>query len=522
ICSISASSVAQQIKTPLMGWASWNNYRVNINENIIKKQADALVASGLSAVGFKYVNIDDGYFNQRYADGTFRLDSIKFPNGMKAVADYIHQKGLRAGFYSEAGANTCGSIWDAQQGGIGGGLYGHDEQDIHLFMKTWGFDYLKVDFCGGLQQKLDERTRYTAVKQAIDRTGRTDINFNVCRWQFPGTWVTKIANSWRISQDITPDWKSIVSIIRKNTFLAAYADQGHYNDMDMLEVGRGLTNEEDKSHFSLWCILSSPLILGNDLTNLSQQTKDILTNTEVIAVNQDTTGLQARLIADNGKGLQIWAKNLNGRISKERAVVLFNAGETTEDMTVSWRMLHLKGNIKVRDLWAHRDLSALSDTAFTAKVPPHGVVMLKVTGAENILQQTFEAEYSYMNNYSLLESTVVKPHQADVARDTSCSGGAKAVSLGNNAGNWIEFRDVFANKSGIYRLTITYLCADDRDIAVQVNGKESLVRKLNAGSLTKAGNRTVAVRLTKGRNTIRLSNAKGWMPDIDKINIDVK
>lgn len=519
VCHAMAAG-AQKIKSPIMGWASWNNYRVNISENIIKKQATALVSSGLSAFGYQYVNIDDGYFNNRYADGRFRLDSIKFPNGMKVVADYIHSKGLKAGFYSEAGANTCGSIWDAQQGGVGGGLLGHDQQDISLFLKDWGFDYLKVDFCGGLEQKLDEKERYTAIANAIRQTGRTDINYNVCRWQFPGTWVTKLANSWRISGDINPSWKSILAIIEKNTFLAQYASQGHYNDMDMLEVGRGLSQEEDQSHFSMWCILSSPLILGNDLTQLSEQTKNILTNAEVIAVNQDTTGLQAKLVSDNGKGLQVWAKHLNGKLSNERAVVLFNASEKPEKMSVSWKQLCLTGKIGLRDLWKHEDIMVQGDTSFAATVPAHGVVMLKATGT-NVLQRIFEAEYAYMNNYGLLEKTVLQPNQANVVKGQAFSGGAKAMSLGGNPDNWIEFRDVFAPETANYQLTISYLSAVDRQMWVSVNGKTFLLNKLNSGAWDKSADKLVRIKLNRGNNSIRFYNETGLMPDLDRIQVNV-
>ncbi|TDD97010.1 glycoside hydrolase family 27 protein [Flavobacterium cellulosilyticum] len=203
---------------------------------------------------------------------------------MKSLADHIHSVSLKAGFYSEAGINTCGSIWSNSPGGVGGGLYHHDQQDIDTIFKSWGYDFLKVDFCGGQEQKLDEKTRYTEIKMAIDNTGRNDINYNVCRWQFPGVWITSLADSWRISHDINfkpgsiPQWSSILSILDLNTYLAPFASPGHYNDMDMLEVGRGLSAEEDKSHFSMWCILSSPLLLGNVLSAMNQQTVDMLTN----------------------------------------------------------------------------------------------------------------------------------------------------------------------------------------------------------------------------------------------------
>ncbi|HOD88942.1 MAG TPA: alpha-galactosidase [Bacteroidales bacterium] len=510
-----------------MGWSSWNNYGHNINDSIIKAQADAMVYSGLADLGFKYINIDDGFFDGRNADGSLRINATKFPYGMKTLADYIHSKGLKAGFYSEAGANTCGSIWGAQTGGVDGGLYNHDQQDIDSIFKSWGFDFLKVDFCGGQQQGLDEETRYTQIKTAINNTGRTDINFNVCRWQFPGAWVCSVADSWRMSGDINltpgsiPSWNEILKIIDQNTFLAAYASPGHYNDMDMLEVGRGLSFEEDKSHFSIWCILSSPLVLGNDLANMSEQTKSILTNPEVIAVNQDTTGLQARRIWDNGSGLQVWAKNLNGKLSNERAVVLFNRRDTAASISVKWKDLNLEGPATVRDLWERRDLRIM-DSMFTADVPSHGVVMLKVVGKQNKLQQVFEAEYAWINTFNLTKNSKILPNQGRAVVDTLCSGLAKVAWLGNSADNYIEFRDVYVYSDGKYKLSISYISGENRNITLSVNGIDKVLKKLNSGDWKTIDNKTITVKLNKGYNTIRLSNANGWMPDVDKIQLKVK
>jgi len=501
-----------------MGWASWNNYRVNISDSIIKRQTDAMVSSGLAAAGYKYINIDDGFFNGRHADGSLRIDSIKFPNGMKTVADYIHSKGLKAGFYSEAGANTCGSIWDAQKGGIGVGLFNHEQQDIDSIFKNWGYDFLKVDYCGGQVQKLDEKTRYTAIKNAIDNTGRTDINFNVCRWQFPGVWVTSVADSWRISGDIDPSWGSVTSIIDLNTFLAAYSSPGHYNDMDMLEVGMGMTAEEDKSHFSMWCMMSAPLALGNDLTTITQQTKAILTNAEVIAVDQDTTGLQAHLISDNGAGLQIWVKNLNGKQSKERAVVLFNRKATAASMSVKWKDINLSGPATVRNLWSHTDLGSM-DSMYTVTVPSHGVIMLKVVGKQCKLQEVFEGEYAWINNFNLTQNSVVIANQGRAVTDAKCSGRAKASWLGNRDDNFIEFRDIYASEAGYYYLTIYYISGENRSATLSVNGIDTVLTNLNSGGWAAISHTTCSIKLNKNYNTVRFSNATGYLPDLDKIQV---
>jgi hypothetical protein len=510
---------SQALKSPLMGWASWNNYAVNISESIIKIQANAMVSSGLSAAGYKYINIDDGFFNGRYANGGLRLDTVKFPHKMKYLADYIHTKGLKAGYYSDAGANTCGSQYNGQTGGIGGGLFSHDQQDVDTIFRSWGFDFLKVDYCGGLVQKLDEKARYTAIRTAMNNTGRSDINYNVCRWEFPGAWVTTVADSWRISVDINLSWTSVLSNLDRNAYLAAFCSQGHYNDMDMLEVGRGLTAEEDKSHFSMWCIMSSPLILGNDMTSISKTTKSILTNDEVIAVNQDTTGLQAKIVTDNAKGLQVWAKPLNGKLSKERAVVLFNRTSSAATMAVKWKDLNLAGSATVRDLWSHVDLGSM-DSLYTATVPSHGVVMLKVAGTAK-LQEVFEAEYGWINNFNLKSNSALVANQGLASVDTTCSGRAKAGWLGNSADNYLEFRDIYANTAGSYNLKITYISGENRTATMTLNGKDTVLTALNSGSWASSKTNTYRIVLKQGYNIIRFANATAWMPDMDKIQLDL-
>ncbi len=518
ICLLMTLSAISESVTPLMGWASWNHFDVRISEKIIKEQADAMVSSGLAAAGYNYINIDDGFFNGRYSDGSFRIDSIKFPNGMKILADYIHSKNLKAGFYSEAGENTCGCYYNKQTGGAGVGLYNHDESDINLFLKIWGFDFLKVDYCGGKRQKLDEQTRYTDIKKTIDKTSRNDINFNVCRWQFPGTWVTNNADSWRIGTDIKAKWASVVLMIDENTFLSPYVSPGHYNDMDMLEVGRGMTFEEDKSHFSMWCIMSSPLVLGNDLSKITQQTKEIITNAEVIAVNQDTTGLQATLISDNAAGLQVWAKNLNGKRSNEHAVILLNRTEKASDISFKLEDLNIIGSASMRDLWLHKNLGSFN-TEFKANVPAHGAVMLKVVNKESKLQEVFEAENGWLNNFNLTKNSVKVPNQGKFVRDSIFSGLAKVVSIGKNAENYLEFRDVYSNISGNFNLRIYFSCKEEREAIISVNGSEMTLNELNSEGLVSVI--TIPVQLKKGYNYIRISNPDGFTPDIDKIQVDL-
>lgn len=367
-------------KPPTMGWASWNNFRIDINEDIIKAQADAMVAKKLNDAGYSFINIDDGFFGGRDNNGNLLVHKKRFPNGMKALAEYIHSKGLKAGIYSDAGINTCASKWDNDTIGAGMGLYGHDWQDLTLFLKEWNYDFLKVDWCGGEWLGLDEQTRYTEIA-TIAKTIKPSAIFNVCRWQFPGKWVTQIADSWRISADISNKFKSITKIIDLNADLWMYSTKGHYNDMDMLQVGRGMTYDEDKTHFSMWCMMHSPLLLGNDLTNMSPQTLEIITNKEIIALDQSPFVYQARRLIDNGD-LEVWAKPLISTMSGEVAVALLNRSDKPDTISFDLSAVGIDAskNYLVRDLWQKKDLQPSSEKFIHMFVPTHGIVVLKIKG----------------------------------------------------------------------------------------------------------------------------------------------
>ena len=294
---------AQQFAPPIMGWSSWNTFHVNISDSLIRTQADAMVRLGLKDVGYTHINIDDGFFGWRDASGEMHPHPQRFPNGLKVVADYIHSKGLMAGIYSDAGANTCGSKYDADDHGFGAGLYGHEEQDARLYFRDWGFDFIKIDYCGaGTWLDLDEQKRYTAVCEAIKREAGHPVSINICRWAFPGVWAENIATSWRISRDILPNWSSIKYIIEKNMYLSAFAGDGHYNDMDMLEIGRGLKPSEEEVHVGMWCMMSSPMLIGCDLNKLNESSLALLKNRELLAINQDRLGLQAYVVLRQGPG----------------------------------------------------------------------------------------------------------------------------------------------------------------------------------------------------------------------------
>ncbi|OFX32367.1 MAG: alpha-galactosidase [Bacteroidetes bacterium GWF2_42_66] len=369
-----------EFRPPLMGWASWNNYRVNINEKIIKSQADAMVNLNLKDAGYTFINIDDGYFGGRNANGEIQSHEERFPCGMKNIADYIHSKGLNAGIYSDAGINTCASYYDKDTIGVGMGLYGHDEQDLQLFLKEWDFDFIKVDWCGGNWLGLDEQTRYTEIGQ-IARKIKPSVIYNVCRWQFPGKWVTQVADSWRISGDISNKFESILKIIDLNADLWRYCSCGHYNDMDMLQVGRGMTYEEDKTHFTMWCIMHSPLLLGNDLTQMSEQTRGVITNEDIIALNQSKFVYQARRLADHGE-LEVWGKPVDSTMSGEVAVALLNRTNETQSITFRLESVGIDSakGYTAKDLWSKAISEISNNSEISKEVPPHGVVVLKIKG----------------------------------------------------------------------------------------------------------------------------------------------
>ena len=370
ICSVALPAQ----NAPIMGWSSWNHFHINIDEKMIREQADAMISSGMYKAGYRFINIDDGYFGGRNSDGNLLTDTKKFPSGMRALTDYIHARKLKAGIYSDAGKNTCGSKYDNDPNGIGVGMYGHVERDCNLFFNDWKFDFLKVDWCGGDWMGLDEETEYTKIIHAV-KSINPEIVFNICRWQFPGEWAIKLADSWRISGDIRENFSSILRIIDLNADLHQYSSPGHYNDMDMLQVGRGMTYDEDKTHFSMWCMMNSPLLAGNDLRNMTRETIEILTNKEIIALNQDKGFRQATRLLREGD-IEIWVKPL-GKTGKQKAIAIMNRGEKTGQTALTPEKIGVSSTSKLRDLWLHENIGKLGKSR-TFTIPKHGIVVLKV------------------------------------------------------------------------------------------------------------------------------------------------
>ena len=379
LASVPASLGAQRpsdalAPTPPMGWNSWNKFGCDVSEQLIRETADAIVASGMKDAGYEYVVIDDCWQVARDSVGNILVDAERFPAGMKALADYVHARGLKFGLYSDAGTKTC-------QGRPGS--RGYEYQDARTYA-AWGVDYLKYDWCSHGTQNAE--ASYRLMRDALDASGRA-IVFSICEWgsNKPWLWAGGIGHLWRTTGDIQDCWDcrrdwggmGVVHILDLQVGLESYAGPGRWNDPDMLEVGNGgLSLEESRAHFSLWAILAAPLMAGNDLRAMSAETRGILTNREVIAVNQDPMGRQGRKVRDDGD-IEVWAREL---ADGSRAVALLNRDTAATAVTVTWPEIGYTAGLSasVRDLWAHRDVGATRGR-YAATVPGHGVVMVRVT-----------------------------------------------------------------------------------------------------------------------------------------------
>jgi alpha-galactosidase len=359
-------------RTPVMGWNSWNKLGCNgLTDSAVRGIADAMVSSGMAAVGYKYINLDDCWqLLGRDAARHVRVDTAKFPNGIKALADYVHGKGLKLGIYSDHGNKTCAGRE---------GSHGYETVDANDYA-AWGVDLLKYDNCNLVDN--DMQVDYTRMGNALAASGRP-IVYSICAWSFQ-SWMPSVGNYWRTTGDIWDNWGSMTGNFDNNAKYAANAKPGAFNDPDMLEVGNGgMTDTEYRSHFSLWAIASAPLIAGNDLRTMSAATKAILTAKEIIDVDQDPLGKQGTLVYSSN-GLQIYSKIVQG--TGVRVAALFNRSAATATMTVSWTQLGLAmGSATVRDLWAKTDRGTFTNS-YSVSVPSHGTAMLRVVGKSDPTQ----------------------------------------------------------------------------------------------------------------------------------------
>jgi alpha-galactosidase len=351
-------------QTPPMGWNSWNHFACKVTDADVRSAADAIVSSGMKSAGYIYVNIDDCWQGTRDEKGVLHPNA-KFPD-MKGLSDYVHAKGLKLGIYSSPGPKTCA--------GYEGSL-GHEELDAQSYA-LWGIDYLKYDYCSFQGDVPAQMAAYKKMHEALEKTGRV-IVFSLCQYGMDKVWrwgPSVGGNLWRTTDDISDDYNSMAYIGFGQNGLERFAAPGHWNDPDMLEVGNGKMNKDEyRTHMSLWCLLAAPLLAGNDLSKMTPDTLAILTNPEVIAVDQDALGMQGHRVAQEGQ-LEVWVKQL---ADGSKAVGLFNRGESVMPVTAYFRDVGVGDAALVRDLWEKRDLGVFN-SSFTAQVPTHGVVLLKV------------------------------------------------------------------------------------------------------------------------------------------------
>ncbi|MBP9005262.1 MAG: glycoside hydrolase family 27 protein [Candidatus Marinimicrobia bacterium] len=372
--------------TPPMGWNSWNRFGCDVNEQLIRETADAMVSSGMKAAGYQYVVIDDCWQGERDALGFIQPDPGRFPSGMKALADYIHSKGLKFGIYSDAGWKTCGGH---------PGSRGYEYQDALTYAK-WGVDYLKYDWCN--TEGLNAEGAYLTMRDALFAAGRP-IVFSICEWgdNRPWEWGKDIGHLWRTTGDITAifdgqeghgTWNSwgVLQILDMRENIRQYAGPDHWNDPDMLEVGNGMTIAEDRAHFSLWCIQAAPLIAGNDLRDMSPEVIDILTNKELIAIDQDPLGIQGfkYLVKDNW---EVWAKPLD---KGDLALCFLNRTLEPVKVDLDWKKYPVKDDefhyyylfneneYKIRDLWLKKEIGTTAKP-FSTQIGAHDVIVLRLS-----------------------------------------------------------------------------------------------------------------------------------------------
>jgi len=373
--------------TPPMGWNSWNTFAQHINEKVVRETAEAMIANGMRDAGYVYIVIDDTWSKkERDENGNLVADPEKFPSGMKALGDFLHERGFKFGIYSCAGMTTCGGY---------PGSWGHEFQDARTFA-SWGVDYLKYDWCD--HGTADARDAYKRMSVALRTAGRPVV-FSLCEWgqNKPWEWAEPIGHLWRTTGDIYDSydgrkgWESGWKLLLNAQYdlvtgngpdgLGKYAGPGHWNDPDMLEVGNdGLTLAESRAHFSFWCLLAAPLMAGNDVRHMSPEIRDILTDREAIAINQDAAGKQGfRALAEPAAKIEVWVKELS---NGEWVVCALNTSDAPADITVEWnRLWTIQGKFNVRDVWAKK---ALGDTTkpTTVRLAAHDVLLARLTPAK--------------------------------------------------------------------------------------------------------------------------------------------
>ena len=524
------------VLTPPMGWNSWNVFHENINEKQIQEIADAMVSSGLKDAGYIYLNLDDNWMDtKRDANGNLQNNPNSFPSGMKAIADYVHDKGLKFGLYGDRGKRTChhyNNNWESESGS-----YGREEQDAKK-LAEWGVDYWKYDNCDSDPSTQEED--YTRMSNALRNSGR-DIVFSICMWEYKD-WMPKIANLWRTTFDIGPEWistswyRGVYEIIDANNKYWQIAKPGHWNDPDMLEVGNsGLTYEEQKSQMTMWSIMAAPIMISSDVRKMSNETKELYLNKDMIAINQDSLGVQGHRISDvNGK--QVWTKPLqNGDV----AVALLNNNSSTQTVECTFADIGVEGEVDVRDAWQKKDLGPR--TSVSVELPAHGSALLRLVvtpvprmpfnGEPFVIPGKIEAEDFDVNgvgqgNTTYNENDSENHGDSDYRPGTGVDLYQKAtgVIVGyNQTGEWLEYT-VKVLATGTYTMSASVASGNTTSsFKLSVDGaditKEIAVPAATSGENNFDEYNTVEakVELEEGEHILRFTVTGDWM-DIDFIS----
>ncbi len=541
-CGLASQAFAHPdslVLTPPLGWNSWNVFHENINEKQIQEIADAMVSSGLKDAGYIYLNLDDNWMDtKRDAQGNLQNNPKTFPSGMKAIADYVHAKGLKFGLYGDRGKRTChhyNSNWQSESGSNG-----HEVQDAKK-LAEWGVDYWKYDNCDS--DPNTQEKDYTAMSNALRNSGR-DIVFSICMWEYKD-WMPKIANLWRTTFDIGPEWistswyRGVYEIIDANNKYWQIAKPGHWNDPDMLEVGnRGLSYEEQRSQMTMWSIMAAPIMISSDVRSMSNETKELYLNKDMIAINQDSLGVQGHRISDvNGK--QVWTKPLkNGDI----AVALLNNNSSTQTVECNFADLGVEGEVEVRDAWKKKDLGPLSHVSI--ELPAHGSALLRLVvkpvprglfkGEAFAIPGKIEMEDFDINGLGQGNTTY---NENDTEDHGAGEGGtsyrpgtgvdiykkATGYIVGyNQAGEWLEYT-VKVAATGTYTMLAAVASAnntssfklsmDGKDITEEIAVPQATTGEDNYDEYNEV---KASVSLTEGEHILRFTVTGDWM-DIDYI-----
>ncbi len=477
-----------------MGWANWNHFFCDYDDGTIRAQADALVRTGMRDLGYKYLIIQECIAPTRDANGVIVPDTKRFPHGIKALADYIHSRGMKAGIYTDVGAHTCFDQPEYE------GSFNHEAQDAATFA-SWGIDFIEEDYCN-LPKGHTGRELYEKMASAIRKTGRPMLLY-ICSWgnERPWEWAQGVAQLWRTDADVSWEkdrvqWSRVVQNFESNARHAVFSAPDSWNDPDMLEVGNlGLTPVEARAHFSMWAISAAPLWAGTDVTNMATETLATYTNPEVIAVDQDSLGAGPVKVNEDVDGLQVWDKQLTTIAGGNHAVLLLNLTPAPAKMDVLWKDLGLLRNATVRDLWARKDLGSFRE-GFAATVPSHGSVLLRVSGETNWQKgAVYEAEWP--GN--------VKQGSAQLLECGECSA-SFAVAIGgagSAASGTLIFPRVNAPHSGNYTLKLLFVRngRQGKNITIQVNEDKPVTLKalsfvwgwIDVPAQLRAGDNSVAV-----------------------------